>query len=84
MSLNSNLKSKLLLDYPLKKYLENNRNFYDFSLKLAHFFNYQLNNCHFDFKFEISDMHLLYFDIILGRNDSKKKENFVSYRVMHR
>ena len=34
---NSNLETKLELDYPFKKYLENNRNFYDFSLKSTHF-----------------------------------------------
>ena len=34
------LKMKLQLNYPFKKIFNNNRNFYDFSLKLAHFFRY--------------------------------------------
>ena len=38
MSLNSNLKTKLQLDYPFKKDLKKNRNFNDFSIKSAHFF----------------------------------------------
>ena len=34
----SNLKTKFQFYYPFKKYLEINHNFYDFSLKSAHFF----------------------------------------------
>ena len=50
MVANSNLKTKLQLDYPFKIFLENNRNFYDFPLKSAHFLKYQLSglsNCKF-------------------------------------
>ena len=69
MSLNSNLKTKLQLDYPLRKKFKNNRNFSDFSLKSAHFFKCQFNgllsNRNFDFKFEISNMYLVYFDIFM-------------------
>ena len=42
MSLNSNMMTNLQLDYPFNKYLKNNRNFNDFSLKSAHFYKYHI------------------------------------------
>ena len=62
----------------MKKYLENNCNFYDFSLKSAHFLNINrilningLANCNFDVKFEISDMNLLNFNNLSFFFDNK-------------